>query len=138
MRQKIRLITLFFLMVFCAGMNASAAPPEWNVLLITVDTLRYDRISFHTDKYVHTPNMDWLARKSQVFSHAYSHAPVTLPSHISIFTGTTPLYHGISDNPGYRLGDRFYTIAEYFKDKGYATGAFVGAIPVDSRYGLNQ
>lgn len=111
---------------------------ELNVLLITVDTLRYDRISFHSDRYVNTPNIDKLAKKSYVFKRAFSHNPVTLPAHVNILTGTTPLFHGISDNTGFRLEERFLTITEYLKQKGYLTGAFIGAFPLDSRFGLNQ
>ena len=138
--MKVLKTTLFllFLILLLFSSAAVAKNQDRNVLLITIDTLRFDRISFYTDKYVHTPHIDSLARKSLVFTRAYSHAPVTLPSHTNIFTGTTPLYHGISDNPGFRVEDRFFTISEYFKGKGYATGAFVGAFPVDSRYGLDQ
>jgi arylsulfatase A-like enzyme/Flp pilus assembly protein TadD len=110
----------------------------YNVLLITLDTLRYDRLSIYTDKYVKTPNIDGLARKSFVFTRAFSHNPVTLPAHTNIMTGTTPRYHGISDNTGYRLDKRFLTLAEHLKENGYATGAFVGAFPLDSRFGLDQ
>lgn len=138
--MKRRNIGFFFFLILLLFMRnvGLAKSQEWNVLLITIDTLRYDRVSFYSDKYVKTPNIDSLARRSIVFTNAYSHAPVTLPSHTNIFTGTTPLFHGISDNPGFRVEDRFFTISEYYKEKGYATGAFVGAFPVDSRYGLDQ
>lgn len=135
--RKTALFILILVMIVYGSALADEAP-DWNVLLITIDTLRYDRVSFYTDAHVHTPNIDALACKSVVFTNAYSHAPVTLPSHTNIFTGTTPLYHGISDNPGFRVEERFFTISEYFKAKGYATGAFVGAFPLDSRNGLDQ
>ncbi|MCK5057008.1 MAG: sulfatase-like hydrolase/transferase [Candidatus Aminicenantes bacterium] len=109
-----------------------------NVLLITIDTLRYDRLSLYSNKYVKTPNIDRLAKESFVFDRAFAHNPVTLPSHTNILTGTTPLYHGISDNTGFRLEERFITIAELLKKKGYETGAFIGAFPLDSRFGLNR
>lgn len=109
-----------------------------NVLLITLDTVRQDRLSVYSDKFVTTANIDELAAKSFVFRRAFAHNPVTLPAHVNILTGTTPLYHGISDNSGFRLDERFLTIAEYLKEKGYATGAFIGAFPLDSRFGLNQ
>jgi arylsulfatase A-like enzyme/Flp pilus assembly protein TadD len=111
---------------------------DYHIILITIDTLRFDRISVNSYEYVKTPNIDKLASKSLVFKRAFAHNPVTLPSHINIITGTTPLYHGISDNSGFRLDDRFLTLAEYLKGKGYKTGAFIGAFPLDSRFGLSQ
>jgi arylsulfatase A-like enzyme/Flp pilus assembly protein TadD len=111
---------------------------NFNILLITLDTLRTDRVSVYSDKYVKTPNIDRLAGKSFIFTRAFSHNPVTLPAHTNILTGTTPRFHGISDNTGFRLEERFLTIAEYLKQAGYSTGAFIGAFPLDSRFGLNR
>ena len=129
-----------------AGLILSLSPPliaakqaqGLNVLLITIDTLRFDRISFHTDAHVQTPNIDKLAARSQVFLRAYAHNPVTLPSHTNIMTGTTPIYHGISDNLGFRLEDRFITLAEHLRSNSFKTAAFVASFPLDSRFGLNQ
>ncbi len=144
----ILLISLSLLVCKSKKDKATAANPgkdlnlksgvAYNLLLITLDTVRHDRLGVYSQKYVKTPNLDWLAAKSVVFNRAFAHNSVTLPSHINILTGTTPLYHGISDNSGFRLADRFLTMAEFLKDKGYATGAFVGAFPLDSRFGLNQ
>jgi arylsulfatase A-like enzyme/tetratricopeptide (TPR) repeat protein len=111
---------------------------EYNVLLITIDTLRQDRLSLYSKKYVKTPHIDHFAENAFIFDHAFAHNPVTLPSHTNILTGTTPLYHGISDNTGFRLEEKFLTIAEYLHERGYETGAFIGAFPLDSRFGLNQ
>ena len=109
-----------------------------NVLLITIDTLRFDRISSLSDKYVKTPFIDDLARRSVVFTRAYAHNPLTRPSHTNILTGTTSLYHGVSDNPGFKLENRYLTLAEYLKDQKYRTAAFIGAFVLDSRFGLNR
>lgn len=111
---------------------------KWNVLLITIDTLRTDRVSAYSDKHLKTPHIDGIASKGIVFTRAFAHNPLTLASHINILTGTTPLYHGISDNAGYKLEDRFLTIAEFLREKDYSTGAFIGAFPLDSRFGLDQ
>ena len=111
---------------------------DYNILLVTIDTWRYDRLGFHTREYVNTPHLDEMAERSFVFKNAYAHNPVTLPSHVNILTGTTPLYHGISDNSGFKLEDRFLTISEYLKKAGYHSSAFVGAFPLDSRFGLTQ
>jgi arylsulfatase A-like enzyme/Tfp pilus assembly protein PilF len=124
------------------GAPAPPLPPApakgANVLLITIDTLRFDRIGFLSDKYVKTPAMDSLASRSLVFMNAYAHSTLTRPSHTNILTGTTPLYHGVSDNPGYKLESRYLTLAEHLKAAGYRTGAIIGAFVLDSRFGLDQ
>lgn len=136
--------TLIFLMLPAAmawapsPAPAAGAAPEANVLLVTVDTLRFDRVSFFGSRKAATPAIDALARESLAFRRAYAHNPVTLPSHANILTGATPLYHGISDNTGFKLDERFLTLAEYLKGRGYRTAAFVGAFPLDSRFGLDQ
>ncbi len=112
--------------------------PSFNVLLITVDTLRFDRIGFLDPRHVKTPNMDGLAAKSLVFKRAFAHNPVTLASHANILTGATPLFHGISDNTGFKLDKKFLTIPQYLRGHGYRTGAFIGAFPLDSRFGLDH
>ncbi|MCK4835902.1 MAG: sulfatase-like hydrolase/transferase [Candidatus Aminicenantes bacterium] len=111
---------------------------DYNILLITIDTWRHDRLGIHDSKYVKTPNIDRIAKKSFVFKNAFAHNPVTLPSHVNILTGTTPLYHGISDNSGFKLEDRFLSISEYLKERHFSTSAFIGAFPLDSRFGLAQ
>ncbi len=118
-------------------MASQALPKDTNVLLITIDTLRYDRVSILSDKYVKTPYIDGLARLSVNFTTAYAHNPLTRPSHTNIMTGTTPLYHGVSDNPGFKLESRYLTLAEYLKDRSYRTAAFIGAFVLDSRFGLD-
>ncbi len=141
MNRKLLLVPLFIILIFSFFCNKNeniSKSNTKNVLLITIDTLRFDRLSVYTDKYLRTKNIDEFSRDSIVFTRAFSHNPVTLPSHTNILTGVTPLYHGISDNTGFRLGDKFLTIAEYLKRKGYDTGAFVGAFPLDTRFGLSQ
>ncbi len=82
--------------------------------------------------------MDELAEKGVRFENAVCQAPLTLPSHASIFTGLYPPSHLIRDNGAYYLDQRFQTLAEIFKEKEYNTAAFIGAFPVDSRFGLDQ
>ena len=118
--------------------DAASRGPSLNVLLITIDTLRYDRIGILDPRHVQTPNLDALARSSLVFTRAFAHNPVTLPSHANILTGATPLYHGVSDNTGFRLDKKFLTMPQYLRGLGYATAAFIGAFPLDSRFGLDQ
>ncbi len=81
--------------------------------------------------------LDELAAEGVRFDFAHAHAVLTLPSHTSILTGQYPFQHGIRDNAGYRLPPTARTAATIFKGAGYDTGAFVGAFPVHSRFGLN-
>jgi arylsulfatase A-like enzyme/thioredoxin-like negative regulator of GroEL len=108
-----------------------------NVLLITIDTLRADAMS-SAGGPASTPNLDRLAASGVRFDFAHAHAVITLPSHTSILTGLYPYQHGVRENSGYRLEPNARTAATLFKKAGYATGAFVAAFPVHSRFGLNQ
>ncbi|MGH9460809.1 MAG: sulfatase-like hydrolase/transferase, partial [Vicinamibacteria bacterium] len=87
---------------------------------------------------IETPNIDRLAGEGVLFENANTVVPLTLPAHSSILTGTFPMYHGVRDNGGYYLDAEQTTLAETLKENGYATGAFVAAFVLDSRWGLNQ
>jgi len=119
-------------------LNAGTGGKDWNVLLISIDTIRPDRLSCYSNQYLQTPHIDALASQGIVFERAFAHTPTTLPSHVNILLGATPLYHGVHDNSNFKLGGNFLTLAEYLKEKGYSTGAFIGAFPLDSRFGLSQ
>jgi arylsulfatase A-like enzyme/Tfp pilus assembly protein PilF len=108
-----------------------------NVLLITVDTLRADALASYGGT-ARTPNLDALAAAGIRFTFAHAHAVVTLPSHTSIMTGRHPFEHGVRDNAGFRLADSAETLAEAARASGFATGAFVGAFPLDRQFGLAQ
>jgi arylsulfatase A-like enzyme/Flp pilus assembly protein TadD len=108
-----------------------------NVLLVTIDTLRADALGAYGGP-ASTPALDRLAGEGVRFEFAHAHAVLTLPSHASILTGQYPFQHGIRDNSGYRLPSGARTMATLLKRAGYATGAFVGAFPVHSRFGLNE
>jgi arylsulfatase A-like enzyme/Flp pilus assembly protein TadD len=112
--------------------------PGSNVLLITLDTTRPDRLGAYGYPKAHTPEIDRLARGGVLFQNAYSPVPLTLPSHASILTGTYPLFHGVRNNGKYLLVPQAITLAEIFKSSGYATGAFVSSFILDSRVGLDQ
>lgn len=126
------------LAILSSTYSASASLKEPNILLVTIDTLRYDRLGVYSDEHVRTPNIDKIASQSWIFDWAFAHNPVTLPSHVNILTGVTPIYHGISDNPGFVLGDGILTLAELLKEQKYDTGAFIASFPLDSRFGLDQ
>ena len=110
---------------------------DQNVLLITIDTLRGDALGSYGGRAA-TPNLDRLATEGLRFTFAHSHAVMTLPSHTSIMTGRYPFEHGVRDNAGFRLDDGAVTLAELAKQNGLATGAFVGAFPLDRQFGLAQ
>ncbi|MDD8014755.1 MAG: sulfatase-like hydrolase/transferase [Acidobacteriota bacterium] len=114
------------------------AKKELNILLITIDTLRADKLGCYGNRDPLTPNIDGLAAQGFLFDQAFAHAPTTLPSHTSILTGMTPLGHGVHDNSNFVVGSSSLTLAEHLKSNGYATAAFVGAFPLDSRFGLTQ
>lgn len=109
-----------------------------NVLVITLDTTRADRLGCYGFKGIETPNIDALAREGVVFERATATVPLTLASHSSIFTGLVPPHHGVRDNGGFFLDESKTTMAERLKGAGYATGAFVGAWVLESKWGLAQ
>ena len=133
--KKSAIQNIFILCILQINLLAVQKP---NILLISIDTWRYDRLSFCNKKFVQTPNIDKIAKKGVVFTRAFAHNPLTLPSHANILTGTTSPYHGISDNNRFKLNERFLTLAEYLKQFKYKTAAFVGSFVLSQYFGLNQ
>ena len=84
------------------------------------------------------PQLDALAQDGVLFEHASTAAPITLPAHSSLFTGRFPPQHGVRDNGGYFLNDKEQTLAETLKARGYATGGFIAAYVLDSKWGIAQ
>src|SRR4051794_38557368 len=108
------------------------------VILISVDTLRSDHLPAYGYRGVATPNIDALRRDSILFRRAYSHCPMTLPSHLSILTGLLPTEHGVRNNIGYRFdGTKFRTLAAVLRAKGYRTGAAVSSYVLRSDTGID-
>ena len=98
------------------------------VVVICVDTLRADHLPAYGYAGVATPHLDALRRDSILFASAYSHVPLTLPSHVSLFTGLLPPQNGVRDNIGYSLAPGIETLASYLKKAGYQTGGAVSSI----------
>jgi arylsulfatase A-like enzyme/lipopolysaccharide biosynthesis regulator YciM len=111
---------------------------DFNYILITVDTLRADRINCYGFPYVETPTMDHFASRGVLFERCIAQTPLTQPSHTSLLTGTYPPFHGVRDNGGFLVPQELVTLAEVFKGKNYQTAAFVAAFVLDSKWGLNQ
>lgn len=110
----------------------------YNVLLVSVDTLRTDRIGAYGSSAGLTPTLDRLAAEGLRFDLVHTHAPLTLPAHASLMTGQIPPHHGVRDNGTYRLDPAVPTLATMLKPAGYQAGAFIGAFVLDSRFGLAQ
>ncbi len=113
-----------------------SVPRPVDVLLITLDTTRADRLGSYGYPGNPTPNLDRVAHEGVRFARVYSPAPLTLPAHASLLTGLTPVRHHLHDNGRGMLGEEPPTLAEQFVAAGYRTGAFVSAFVLDRRFGL--
>jgi choline-sulfatase len=107
-----------------------------DVLLVTVDTLRADALGAYGQPRPTTPVLDRLARAGVRFDAAHAHNVTTLASHANILSGRLPFEHGVRDNAGFRFPTTTETLATLLKARGYRTGAFVSAFPLDARFGL--
>ncbi len=111
---------------------------ELNLVVITLDTTRADHLGAYGSKTARTPHLDRLAQEGVLFEQAMTTAPLTLPAHSSMFTAKFPPEHGVRDNGGFFLGPEQETLAEVLKARGYATGGFVAAFVLDSKWGIDQ
>jgi arylsulfatase A-like enzyme/tetratricopeptide (TPR) repeat protein len=132
-------LVLLSLLHGCGGDTPRASPADRpNVLLVTIDTLRADRVGCYGHATASTPVIDALAVRGVRFETSVAHAPLTGPSHASILSGQTPLGHGFRNNSGYLLAPAVRTAAEDFRQAGYRTAAFVSAFPLDRRFGFDR
>ncbi len=113
-------------------------PQADNLLLVSFDTTRADHIGIFGGKSGASPNIDALGASGAVFRRAYSNVPSTLPAHSTMFTGKLPAAHGVRCNGKFVLAERFETLAEILSGRGFATGAVLGAFPLERRFGLLQ
>ena len=112
--------------------------PALSILLVSVDTLRADALGSYGRAEAATPWADRLAAEGVRFETAHAHNVVTLPSHANLLSGQYPLRHGVRDNTGFRFPPDPPTLASILREKGWRTGAFVSAFPLDSRFGLDR
>jgi arylsulfatase A-like enzyme/Flp pilus assembly protein TadD len=149
LRKSLAVVVFLFVLAVLAGVAvrstrlvrwdaAGGRTGRYNVLLVTVDTLRADHLGCYGDSRASTPSVDRLAADGVLFERAETAAPITLPAHTSILTGTYPAYHGVRNNGDYRLGPRAETLAEVLKRFGYRTGAVISGYPLVTRFGLSQ
>ena len=113
--------------------------PPPNIILLSLDTTRRDHLScYRRSGPAVTPHLDALAADGVLFERAKSPTPLTLPSHATMMTGLWPYRHAVRNNGTHVLGPDKQTFAEILRERGYATGAIVGAFPVAAQFGLNQ
>lgn len=117
------------------GCGAAERP---NILLVTVDTLRADRLSCYGYERHRTPNIDRLAAGGALFENAMADSPWTTPSMASVLTGSYPAVHGFRSMTSHRLSPENLTLAEQLREHGFATAAVVGSFPLDSIFQLDQ
>ena len=98
-------------LILLAGCGSASAPGPDRIVLITIDSLRADRLGAYGDRAAHTPNLDTVARRGVRFEVALSPAPLTLPAHASLLTGVDPPTHGVRHNSVHRLGADLPTLA---------------------------
>ena len=108
------------------------------IILISIDTLRADHLPTYGYTKVRTPAIDALSADGVVFERAYAHAPLTLPSHASIFTGRLPFEHGVRDNIGFNVKQGEAVLSGMLRRNGFSTGAVVSAYVLRKETGIDQ
>jgi len=137
LRNILWLVPLASLLMLIGGKCAFFGPDR-NVIIITIDTLRADRLGCYGSETVDTPNIDALAERGVLCEEAITPAPLTLPGHASILTGRYPIEHGARDNTFYRLPQGYPTLSGRLTEEGYHTAAFVASATLNARFGLDQ
>ena len=121
----------------CGESTRGRIPAGTPVILISVDTLRADHLSIYTETELPTPAFEALARDGIVFEQAFSHVPLTLPSHLSILTGRLPHHHGVRSNAGYTVGlEGQPYLPRILAGHGYSTAGAVSAYPLSRNAGF--
>ena len=138
MTRPLRLAALVLLAVSCRNTVERTAPeyPAAPVIIISVDSLRADRLPMFGYRRVATPHVDRLRADAILYTNAYTHAPLTFPAHASLLTGLLPFEHGVRDDVGHVLREG-PTIQRSLKANGYATGAAVSAYVLRGSTGLS-
>ena len=130
---------LFFLYVLFVLSGCQGEREKGPIILISIDTLRSDRLPVYGYGQVQTPAIDAFAKDSILFERAYSHYPLTLPSHVSILTGELPTVHKVRDNAGYPFESAKHPyLPRLLKQAGYETGAAVSTFVLRPETGLAE
>lgn len=140
-----RYFSMLCLLLACEGLEgpeeldrSKERDPRVSVVLVTLDTTRADHIGAYGYDMSETPTLDKLADTGTRFARAYSSAPLTIPSHSTMFTGRFPPSHGVRDNGDFVLPPEAITVAERFQEAGWTTAAFTSAFPTNRRWGFAQ
>jgi choline-sulfatase len=116
----------------------ASAPLNGPIIIVSIDSLRADRLPAYGYTGVRTPALDALAADGVVFERAYSHSPSTLPSHAAMLTGRLPFETGVRDNVGFTLKTSERSLAQMLRDRGYATGGVVSAFALRKATGIGS
>jgi arylsulfatase A-like enzyme/Flp pilus assembly protein TadD len=135
-RSPVALLALLVLPFVGCGEGQGPAARNPNLLLVTLDTVRADRLGCYGYAAAETPRLDRLAGEGIRFARAASPAPLTLPAHASLLSGLLPPHHGLRNNGAGSYPEGTATLATLLTDAGYRTGAFIGAFVLDRRFGL--
>lgn len=131
-------VALLLIASACRQRTAIAPSNRTPVILISIDTLRSDHLPVYGYRGVATPNIDRFRGDAILFDHAYSHVPLTLPSHATMLTGRLPADTGVRDNLGFHLAETVTTLPALLKRNGYETGAAVSAFVLHRETGINR
>jgi choline-sulfatase len=143
MRLRFVLIAAAALLAACRRpaeqrLPAAGSFPNAPVVIISIDTLRADHLPLFGYKSVQTPHIDALRRDGILFTNAWSHVPLTLPSHTTLLTGLLPAENGVRDNIGYQVRSNGRSLPELLHANGYATGAAVSAYVLRGETGMRS
>jgi choline-sulfatase len=126
-----------FALALLFAVSLRAAPPQTPVILISIDTLRADRVAAYGGRHVATPGIDSFAEGGSVFTAAETQVPLTLPSHTSLLTSTYPFQNGVEENAEH-VPANLLTLARVLHDHGYQSAAFIGSVFLERQLGLDQ
>ena len=137
------LVTVLLVSLYFWRFRMSKAPKEtekeeWNVILISIDTIRPDYLQLYEPGGAPTPNLNRIAEKAHLFTQAIAQVPYTLPSHCTMLTGTYPMKHQVQDNIESKLSNESVTLAEILKQNGYSTAGFVASVVLSQDTGIHQ
>ena len=125
------------LLLSAAGCARKAAPPR-HLVLVTIDTLRADRLGVYGNKDVATPHLDRIAALGTMAEQATAHVPLTRPSHVTLFTGRLPAETGVRDNISPAVVPKVPLLAETLKQAGFVSAAFVSSVVLEPSSGLDR
>jgi arylsulfatase A-like enzyme/Flp pilus assembly protein TadD len=127
------------LVTLCSCKSGSApSPSKLNLLLVTIDTLRPDRLGCYGYSQIETPNLDRIARQGALFENAVTPTPLTAPAHASMMTGVNPTVHKVRNTGGFVLSPSEAKLGKILQDQGWDTAAFVGSSVLKGRFGFNH